>query len=183
MLVTSINNKSNKMQNLKIIFIAALLLINASACQSQTSKQETKGGTNADLEDFSEYQLSDEEWKSRLTELQYYVLREEGTERAFTGPLLNIKKPGTFNCAGCQLPVFETATKFESGTGWPSFWKPISEDRIGSATDTAFGMLRTEVECARCGGHLGHVFPDGPKPTGLRYCLNSAALTFTAAEK
>jgi peptide-methionine (R)-S-oxide reductase len=167
------------MQNLKIISISILLLTSAWACQSQPSKNSDTGGTNPQLENFSEYQLSDAEWKSRLTELQYYVLREEGTERAFTGSLLNVKKPGTFNCAGCQLPLFETATKYESGSGWPSFWKPISEDRIGSDTDHKIGVPRTEVECARCGGHLGHVFPDGPKPTGLRYCLNSASLTFT----
>ncbi len=119
---------------------------------------------------------SEDEWRKQLTEKEYYVLRQEGTERAFTGDLWDNHEQGVFVCAGCGLPLFSSATKFESGTGWPSFWKPISDDCIADKTDRSLGMDRQEVECARCGGHLGHVFPDGPPPTGLRYCINSVSL-------
>lgn len=122
---------------------------------------------------------TEDEWREILTPDQYKVLREKGTERAFTGACLNIKEPGTFACAGCGLELFKTRAKFESGTGWPSFFAPISENRIEKRADhSLFLGTRTEVLCARCGGHLGHVFNDGPSPTGLRYCLNSVSLTF-----
>lgn len=121
---------------------------------------------------------SDEAWKQALTEQEFYVLRKEGTERAFTGDLWNHHEHGTYVCAGCGLPLFASDTKFDSGTGWPSFYKPISEDCIADKSDNSYGMDRTEVECARCGGHQGHVFPDGPPPTGLRYCINSVSLDF-----
>lgn len=117
-------------------------------------------------------------WKRELTEKEFYVLRQEGTERAFTGDLWDHHEHGTYVCAGCGLPLFASETKFDSGTGWPSFYKPISEDCIADKTDSSHGMDRTEVECARCGGHQGHVFPDGPPPTGLRYCINSVSLDF-----
>jgi peptide-methionine (R)-S-oxide reductase len=120
----------------------------------------------------------DAEWKKELTELEYQVLRKEGTERAFTGDLLKNKQKGTYTCRGCGLPLFPSDTKFDSGTGWPSFWKPIQPEFVAEHEDRAYGMVRTEVECARCGGHLGHVFDDGPKPTGLRYCINSVSLDF-----
>jgi peptide-methionine (R)-S-oxide reductase len=123
-------------------------------------------------------QLSDNEWKKQLSEMEYYVLRNEGTERAFTGDLWNNHATGTYICAGCGLPLFYSDTKFESGTGWPSFFKPISPDRIKENRDESHGMLRVEVECARCGGHQGHVFEDGPAPTGLRYCINAVSLNF-----
>jgi peptide-methionine (R)-S-oxide reductase len=122
-----------------------------------------------------------EEWRGLLTREQYYVLRDHGTERAFTSPLDKLKDAGTYQCAGCSLPVFTSATKFDSGTGWPSFWKPI-EGNVGTREDRSLFMTRTEVHCRRCGGHLGHVFDDGPRPTGLRYCMNGVALTFVAAE-
>ncbi len=120
------------------------------------------------------------EWKERLTPMQYYVLREEGTERPYTSPLNKEKRAGTFHCAGCNQALFASKTKFESGTGWPSFWAPI-EGAVAQSRDASLGMVRQEVHCSRCGGHLGHVFEDGPKPTGLRYCINGAALTFAAA--
>ena len=124
---------------------------------------------------------TDEEWKRILTPEQYYVLRREGTERAGTSPLNREKRAGTFHCAGCDLPVYSSKTKFDSGTGWPSFWEAI-ENSVGTRTDRSFFMTRTEVHCRRCGGHLGHVFDDGPPPTGKRHCINGVALTFKAAD-
>jgi len=121
-----------------------------------------------------------EEWRKILTPEQYAVLREEGTERAFTSPLNKEKRKGIFACAGCDLPLFRSETKFESGTGWPSFYEPI-DNAVEQSQDWSFGMLREEVHCRRCGGHLGHVFNDGPKPTGLRYCINGVSLKFIPA--
>jgi peptide-methionine (R)-S-oxide reductase len=122
---------------------------------------------------------TEEEWRRILTPEQYAVLREHGTERAGTSPLLNEHGKGTFNCAGCDLPVYASETKFESGTGWPSFWAAI-DGAVGTQDDTKFFMTRTEVHCARCGGHLGHIFDDGPPPTGKRHCINGVALSFRA---
>jgi peptide-methionine (R)-S-oxide reductase len=120
---------------------------------------------------------SDEEWQKELTPEQYRVLREHGTERAGTSPLNSEKRPGMFRCAGCGEPLFDSTTKYESGSGWPSFYKP-KDGAVDTQEDSAHGMRRTEVLCAKCGGHLGHVFPDGPQPTGERYCMNGAALKF-----
>jgi peptide-methionine (R)-S-oxide reductase len=122
-------------------------------------------------------QRTDEEWRNTLTPEQFHVLREHGTERAGTSPLNWEKRDGTFSCAACGQPLFSSDTKFESGTGWPSFFRPI-EGAVGTTEDRSYGMRRIEVHCARCGGHLGHVFPDGPKPTGERYCMNGVALAF-----
>lgn len=121
--------------------------------------------------------LSDDEWRARLTPEQYRVLRKHGTERAGTSPLDQEKRAGTFVCAGCGQPLFDSATKFNSGTGWPSFFEPLDK-AVETSTDRSFFMTRTEVHCARCGGHLGHVFEDGPRPTGLRYCMNGVAMKF-----
>jgi peptide-methionine (R)-S-oxide reductase len=122
--------------------------------------------------------LSESEWRRRLTPEQYHVLREAGTERAFSGRYNNNKADGLYHCAACHLDLFDSADKYDSGSGWPSFTQPIAEDRVSNHSDTSHGMVRTETRCARCDGHLGHVFPDGPPPTGLRYCMNSVSLDF-----
>ena len=122
--------------------------------------------------------LTDAEWRKKLgTGDTYAVLRHEATETPGSSPLLNEHRAGTFSCAGCALPVFSSKTKFDSGTGWPSFWQPLPK-AVGTSSDSSIGFTRTEVHCARCGGHLGHVFDDGPKPTGLRYCMNGVAMRF-----
>jgi peptide-methionine (R)-S-oxide reductase len=126
------------------------------------------------------YRLTDAQWRARLSDLQYRVLRQAETERAGTSPLDHEHRRGTFLCAGCANPLYASTTKFDSGTGWPSFWRPLRGAVVEQPDDT-LGMRRTEVLCARCGGHLGHVFNDGPPPTGLRYCMNGAAMTFRAA--
>lgn len=121
---------------------------------------------------------TEEEWKQELPPEKYHILREKGTERAFTGPLLNNKEKGIYECGACRNPLFKSDTKYDSGSGWPSFFEPISKDAVELAPDNTFGMIRTEAKCARCGSHLGHVFPDGPSQTGERYCMNSASLKF-----
>jgi peptide-methionine (R)-S-oxide reductase len=128
-----------------------------------------------------EVTLTDAQWRAKLSPAAYDVLRHAATERPFTSPLLNEHRKGVFSCAGCTLPLFSSSTKFESGTGWPSFWAPL-KNAVKTSDDTSIGMDRTEVHCRRCGGHLGHVFDDGPKPTGLRYCMNGVALGFTPAK-
>jgi peptide-methionine (R)-S-oxide reductase len=127
-----------------------------------------------------EIEKSDAEWRAQLTPQQYEILRKQGTERPGSSPLLNEHRKGIFACAGCDLPLFSSDTKFESGTGWPSFYQPL-DNAVRQTEDRTFGMLRTEVHCRRCGGHLGHVFDDGPKPTGLRYCMDGLALQFHPA--
>ena len=119
---------------------------------------------------------TDEDWRSELSTEQFHVCREKGTERAFTGQYWNTKDSGVYRCVACGEPLFSSDTKFDSGTGWPSFWQPLAEQAVETETDQSLGMARTEVHCRRCGSHLGHVFPDGPQPTGLRYCINSVSL-------
>jgi peptide-methionine (R)-S-oxide reductase len=136
-------------------------------------------GTPADARAWK-VSLTDAEWRRRLTPAQYGVLREQDTERAFSNPLNKEHRKGTFACAGCDNDLYSSATKFDSGTGWPSFWQPLP-GAVGTSTDFKLGYARTEVHCADCGGHLGHVFKDGPKPTGLRYCMNGTAMKFRPA--
>lgn len=133
--------------------------------------------------DSSPVVLSDEEWRKKLTSEQFRILRNQGTEHAFCGTLLDNKQQGVYTCAGCGLPLFSSQAKFNSGTGWPSFFQPIAAENVLEHSDMSYGMIRTEIVCARCGGHLGHVFPDGPAPTGRRHCLNSESLNFTPADQ
>jgi len=172
-----------------LVLLAGMLLLvacnQAQKSQSvQKAKEETKGTMAAvqlpDDLNLEKIVKSEEEWKSEMGDDEFYVLRKAGTERAFTGEYWNNKEEGVYVCGGCQLPLFASATKFKSGTGWPSFWEPIKTELVAEKSDNSHGMRRVEVLCARCDGHLGHVFPDGPKPTGLRYCINSLSLDFVA---
>ncbi|XOV94522.1 MAG: peptide-methionine (R)-S-oxide reductase MsrB [Bacteroidota bacterium] len=161
------------MKRIYIIILSIFIFSSLTSCAQQSATENKSSDATVEKLD-----LSDSEWKSRLTAEEYEVLRNKGTERAFTGKYWNNKKDGVYKCAACGLPLFDSSTKFRSGTGWPSFYEPINDKNVAEEKDTSYGMVRTEVLCAKCGGHLGHVFPDGPKPTNLRYCLNSVSLKF-----
>ena len=157
---------------MKTLKFLPLIIFFAAPIVAWAQQDAKSGKSNAS------FSKTDTEWKSTLTPLQYDVLRKKGTERAFTGEYWDHHEKGTYQCAGCGQPLFTSDTKFESGTGWPSFYQPIKEDAVAILKDVSFGMVREEVNCSRCGGHLGHVFDDGPQPTGLRYCMNSVSLKF-----
>jgi peptide-methionine (R)-S-oxide reductase len=157
------------------VALGALAVTTTYGKSQELAQNKAQKMTTTDTIDFKK--LSEAEWKQRLNSAQFDVLRKHGTERAGTSPLNKEKRKGTFACAGCDLPLFSSDTKFESGTGWPSFYQPLP-NAISTTTDRSFFMTRTEVNCSRCAGHLGHVFDDGPKPTGLRYCMNGVALKF-----
>jgi peptide-methionine (R)-S-oxide reductase len=169
-------------RNFWIAFVAVVGLSSMIVALAGEKNSETPLApvtpTAQDLAPLRKVEKTSAEWKGLLTPAQFAVLREKGTERPGSSPLLKEHRPGVFLCAACDLPLFASDAKFESGTGWPSFWKPFVAANVITATDNTLGMERDEVLCARCGGHLGHVFDDGPKPTGLRYCMNGVALKF-----
>jgi peptide-methionine (R)-S-oxide reductase len=169
----------------------AIVLLIVTACARADAEKGEKGTTavkpaatpnETTADGIQKIVKTEDEWKKLLTPEQFKVLRKQGTERAFTGELWDNHRKGTYVCAACGLPLFSSETKFESGTGWPSFWQPIDPKNVGTEEDNSFFSTRTEVHCARCGGHLGHVFTDGPRPTGLRYCMNSVSMKFVPAD-
>jgi len=173
---------------MNLLPILAIFACLSSGCQyaadtAQQEQQVAQAENDKGEEMIEKINKTEEEWCEQLTSFQCHIVREKGTEPAFTGEYYDEKRPGIYKCVACDLPLFSSDAKFESGTGWPSYFQPIAGNHVEEETDTSHGMVRTEVMCARCGGHLGHVFKDGPEPTGLRYCINSAALKFEPAEE
>ena len=163
-----------------LLIFNLIIFVVLSACQQKNNQLSAQEETKVIIHE--PVVKSDAEWQADLDDLEFKVLRKAGTERAFSGDLWDNKKDGVYVCRGCQLPLFDSKTKFKSGTGWPSFYDPINEDNVGLDIDYKIGYKRQEVHCARCGGHQGHVFEDGPEPTGLRYCINSVSLDFVSRE-
>lgn len=172
-----------RIEELRKRYEAALSRIEKSAEEAVVTTHVGDTAMSDETDEFAVIEKSDEEWRRQLTPQQYQVTRQHGTERAFTGPNWDNKEPGVYSCVCCGLPLFSSETKYESGTGWPSFWDPIKETNIETQVDVSFFTRRTEVHCRRCKAHLGHVFPDGPDPTGLRYCMNGVAMKFEPSEK
>ncbi len=171
------------MQNLLInTWIIVLMSISFSACAQKNGNKNISKSTNTSMDTF-EINKSNDEWRKELSPVQFNILREKGTERPFTGEYDDLFDEGTYSCAACGTELFKSKTKYNSGCGWPAFYEPATNENIVEKKDFTHGMLRTEVLCAKCGGHLGHVFDDGPKPTGLRYCINSGSLKFEAGSK
>ena len=171
-----INANQTFMKTSNVIFSVVLLFIFIGCIDAQ--QHLNKNNPYYSHTDNSKLTVSDAEWKKVLTPEQYHILREEGTERPDTGPYVHNPKNGIYYCAACGHPLFNSSSKFNSGTGWPSFFQPLNKNSVTEKRDNSAGMARTEIVCARCGGHLGHVFDDGPQPTGLRYCMNGYALAF-----
>jgi len=177
-------------QAFKTQAIVLSLLMTGLYTSCQTSSTQATAPTVAASEwsatipdQITRVEKSEDEWKGILSKMEYYVIREKGTERPFTGDLLHNKEEGLYVCRACGLPLFSSESKFKSGTGWPSYFEPVKKEFIKEDTDYHIGYARTEVMCAQCDGHLGHVFPDGPRPTGLRYCINAVSLDFVSTEK
>lgn len=167
-------------------FISSAIAVGTCAALAQLpviSALAWQDGKHGKSKGIKKVTKTNEEWKRTLTPEQYYVTREKGTERPFTSPLNEAHEDGTFECVACGLPLFSSKAKFDSGTGWPSFWQPIAKENVLEEVDSSLSETRTEVMCARCDSHLGHVFPDGPRPTGLRYCMNGVALRFVKGAK
>ncbi len=161
-----------------LLITLVILTISCKTNSQNTNTDRSKEATTVENSSIDKVVKTEKEWKQELNEMEYYVIREKGTERSFTGQYWDHKEDGTYTCRACALPLFSSKTKFKSGTGWPSYYEPIKKENITEDTDYDLGYPRTEITCTRCGGHLGHVFEDGPEPTGLRYCINSVSLGF-----